>query len=127
MKKKLNQPTESKPPTEKVFTLPGYLFEDVQNLENAKREMQMELKLIESEYQRKAAEIQGLEASIYVFFRSDALANKRILPGQTIEFLGDFNYRVVNAKKEEPPKEPDTTSDNSGIETPEEPKDSKPV
>lgn len=124
MKKKLNQPTESKPSTEKVFTLPGYLFEDVQNLENAKKEMQMQLKLIESEYQRKVTEIQGLEASIYVFFRSDALANKRIQPGQTIEFLGDFKYKIIDVPKGDPSNDPNTNTDKSGIETPEE---SKPV
>jgi len=82
---------------DEVFILPGYLFEDVQKLENAKRELQVKLKLVESEYNKTAAEVQGIEGAIYAYFRTNALANGQMKEGHVIEYQGDFKYKVKEA------------------------------
>lgn len=89
------QPAESSP----IFSLSESLREDVQNLENSKNELVKEFRIKQAELLKMESDIQGLEASIYAIFKTEAIINHGIGKDKRIKFLGDFKYQIVDIEK----------------------------
>lgn len=99
-----------------VFVLPDQLREDINQLDSIMRSLRTEIDLMQAKFQAKGAEYQGAEATIYAFFKADALGRGLNMKGKRIELLGDFKYRLVEVNVQDalPPAPPLVQRDGSG-------------
>ena len=96
-----------------IFLLPKAMHSDVDQLDNVLVALRNELTLMEAQYKAKSNEYQGAEATVYAFFKADALARGFDMKNKRIELIGGFKYRLVDTRVPDalPPVPPPVEAD----------------